>query len=147
MKESKQLAKKLDTLTKAVRSLERRMGQTNRRMDNFSKVFKSFRKTEQLSLRRAKTEQLAEQNDQTLTRGNLIKIRGKHRELLALLMNEGYHTYEQIADKMDISQSRARAYVADLKNSFNVPLTQFRDPEGYKIGIDVAFVEGIIGLK
>jgi len=64
-----------------------------------------------------------------------------------MLINSGSHTYEQIAKKLNISQSRARAYIAELKNEFNVPLRQIRDPEGYKVGIDVRFVEQILSSR
>ena len=79
--------------------------------------------------------------------GQLGSVRGRHREILAMLINNGFHTYEQIAQKLGISQSRARAYIADLRNNYGVPLKQVRDPEGYKIGIDVRFVEQILVSK
>ena len=111
------------------------------------------------------TEQLSELGEQSLSRainseqlstrssrlraksGQLGSIRGRHREILAMLINNGFHTYSQIAQKLGISQSRARAYIADLRNDFGLPLKQVRDPEGYKIGIDVRFVEQILASK
>jgi len=95
---------------------------------------------------RAKTEQSSEQNEQLLDSKGLERIKGRHREVVSLLMNEGFHTYEQMAEKLNISQSRARAYVTELK-SFGVPLRQIKDPEGYKIGIDTNFVEKVLTLK
>ena len=99
---------------------------------------------------RAKTEQFTEQNEhseRSLKRENLNKITGRHREILAMLINNGFHTYKQIADKLNISQSRSRAYIAELKNKYRVPLRHVRDPEGYKVGIDVRFVEEVILSK
>jgi len=119
----------------------------NRRIDGISKILEKIAETEQLLTNRAKIEQSAEQTEQMLGTQNLNRITGRHREVLALLMNQGFHTYEQMAKKLSISQSRARAYIAELKNNFNVPLRQVRDPEGYKIGIDVRFVEQILALK
>ena len=119
----------------------------NRRIDGISKILEKMVETEQLIGKRAKTEQFTEQTEQLLGTQNLNRITGRHREVLALLMNQGFHTYEQMAKKLSISQSRARAYIAELKNNFNVPLRQVRDPEGYKIGIDVGFVEQILALK
>jgi biotin operon repressor len=95
---------------------------------------------------RAKTEQFSEQTEQLLAPKSLEMIKGRHREILALLMNEGFHTYEQLADKLDISQSRARAYITELK-SFGVPLRQVKDPEGYKVGIETSFVEKVLAFK
>jgi len=105
---------------------------------------------ERIHLFRAKTEQfgeLGELGEQPLRAGSLNRIRGRHREILAMLINSGFHTYQQIAKKLNISQSRARAYIAELKNKYNVPLRQIRDPEGYKVGIDVRFVENILSSK
>ena len=119
----------------------------NKRIDNISKILEKMVKTEHLYGNRAKTEQFTEQNEQMLATKNLGRISGRHREVLSLLMNEGFHTYDQLAKKLNISQSRARAYIAELKNDFNVPLRQVRDAEGYKIGIDVRFVEQILALK
>jgi biotin operon repressor len=95
---------------------------------------------------RAKTEQFTEQSEQLLGSKSLEIIKGRHREVVALLLNDGFHTYEELAKKMNISQSRARAYVTELK-SFGVPLKQMRDAEGYKIGIDAAFIEKILVPK
>jgi len=95
---------------------------------------------------RAKTEQSSEQNEQLLASKTLEMIKGRHREIVALFMNDGFHTYEQLAKKLNISQSRARAYVTELK-SFGLPLRQMRDAEGYKIGIDGRFVEKILAVK
>jgi len=103
-----------------------------------------------VSNRRAQTEhypELNEQTEQTLRISRLSDVRGRHREILAMLINNGFHTYKQIAQKLNISESRARAYIADLRNKYNVPLRQIRDPEGYKIGIDVRFVEQILASK
>ncbi len=119
----------------------------NKRIDGISKILEKMVETEQLTGKRSKTEQFTEQTEQMLASNNIGKITGRHREVLSLLMNEGFHTYEQMAKKLSISQSRARAYIAELKTNFGVPFRQVRDPEGYKIGIDVGFVERILALK
>jgi len=95
---------------------------------------------------RAKTEQFSEQNEQLLASKSLEQIKGRHREIVGLLMNEGFHTYEQLANKLQISQSRARAYITELKN-FGVPLKQIKDPEGCKVGIDSNFIEKVLAFK
>jgi len=99
-----------------------------------------------MDISRAKNEQFSEQNEQMLASKSLEMIKGRHREVVSLLMNEGFHTYEQLAEKLNISQSRARAYITELK-SFGVPLRQIKDAEGYKIGIDTNFVEKILAFK
>ena len=119
----------------------------NKKIDKLSKNLEKIMTTEQIPIKRASSEHFVEQTDHMLTTENLNRIGGKHRELLALLLNDGFHTYKQISDKMNISQSRARAYVAELKNEFKVPLRQVKDPEGFKIGIDVHFVVKILAFR
>lgn len=135
------------SVEKQLEKLMKLFERQNERIDRISKILDKIQRAEQPIPIRAKTEQLAEQSEQMLDGKNLSRITGRHRELLALLINQGYHTYFDIAKKMNISQSRARAYVAELKNNFGVPLRQIRDPEGYKIGIDIRFVEQILSLK
>lgn len=77
----------------------------------------------------------------------IVAITGRHRQVLSVLINEGFHTYEDLAQRLAISQSRARAYIAELKKVFNVPLRHVRDAEGYKVGIDTDFVERILAAK
>ena len=108
-----------------------------------SKILVKIQKAEQLPSLRAKTEQLAERKEQVFTNSKVSAITGKQREVLSLLMNEGFHTYLQMAKKLNISQSRARAYIAELKNDFDIPLRQVRDSEGYKIGIYITFLDKI----
>jgi len=151
----------IDTLIKTLHAIERKLEKTNKRIDELAKVL-SIRmgqtQTEQFGVFRAKTEQLHERTEQSLgvstrrRRGlsgasELSNIRGRHREILALLINNGFHTYRQIAERLGISQSRARAYIAELKNVYGVPLKSVRDPEGYKVGIDVRFVERILAFR
>jgi len=141
MKDSRAL-KKIEKLSRCISSLEKKLEKTNDMIEKFSKILIS----EQLRVNRAKTEQLSEQTEQVLARKSLEQIKGRHREIVGLLMNEGFHTYEQLANKLNISQSRARAYITELKN-FGIPLRQIKDPEGYKVGIDAAFVEKVLAFK
>ena len=136
------MLKKIGELSNSVSSLEKKLEKTNDKIEKISKILAG----EQSRANRAIYEQITEQSEQSLDR-TLQKIRGRHREMLNLFINDGFHTYEQIAKKMDISQSRARAYVAELKNDFGIPLRQVRDSEGYKIGIDVRFIEQILVSK
>ena len=110
---------------------------------------------EQSIRNRAKNEQELGLTEQSLSSDNkrsnkgfngttMQKVMGRNRELLTLLINEGFHTYAEISKKMDISESRARAYVTELKKNFNIPIKQIRDSEGYKIGIDISFVDRIL---
>lgn len=168
MKNSKALERKIEFLSKSLASFEKNLEKTNKRLEDLTNIIANSMVTqkvgqklgsqpaltEQLHTIRAKTEQfgeLSELGEQTLRQPlgqrGLSSIRGRHREILAMLINNGFHTYEQIAKRLNISQSRARAYIAELKNDFGVPLTQVRDPEGYKVGIDVRFVEQILSSK
>ena len=135
------------SLDKKIEKLLVLIDNQNKKIDRISKILSRSIDTEQMSAKRAKFEQFDEQDEHMLTTDNLNRIRGKHRELLALLINNGFHTYKQIAEKMSISPSRARAYVAELKRDFKVPLRQVKDPEGLKVGIDVHFVEKILAFR
>jgi len=126
---------------KEIKRLSKLIEQQNEKIEAVTKTL-----GEMVGYGRAKTEQFAEQNEQLLASKNLELIKGRHREIVAVLMNDGFHTYEQLAKKMNISQSRARAYVTELKSS-GIPLKQMRDAEGYKIGIDANFVEKILVSK
>lgn len=144
---------KIQNLTKAISVLEKNLEQTNKKLDKFTeKLIESgaWQETEQFANNRAKTERYIERselNEQTLGANKLNRIRGRHREILAMLINDGFHTYRRIAERLGISESRARAYVAALKNDFGIPLKRVRDPEGYKVGIDVRFVERILAFR
>ncbi len=160
MKKQRALERKIELLSKTLASFEKKLEKTNRELENLTntiakgivvqKIGGQPIETKRLHMLRARTEQFGELNElseQPLRVGNLNRIRGRHREILAMLINNGFHTYQQIASKLNISQSRARAYIAELKNKYNVPLRQVRDPEGYKVGIDVRFVEQILASK
>lgn len=157
MKKQRALERKIELLSKTLVSFEKKLEKTNRELENLTntiangivvqKVGGQPTETERLHMLRARTEQFGELSERPLRAGSLNRIRGRHREILAMLINNGFHTYQQIASKLNISQSRARAYIAELKNKYNVPLRQVRDPEGYKVGIDVRFVEQILASK
>jgi len=163
MKKNRSLERKIGILSKTLASFEKKLEKTNQKIEILTNAIANemaiqnmggqSNLTEQLRALRAKTEQFSERSGQTepsersLRVGSLNRIRGRHREILAMLINSGFHTYQQIAKKLNISQSRARAYIAELKNEHNVPLRQIRDPEGYKVGIDVRFVEQILSSK
>ncbi|MFH0889917.1 MAG: HTH domain-containing protein [Candidatus Aenigmatarchaeota archaeon] len=72
---------------------------------------------------------------------------GRYREILSLLINEGFFTYTKLAERMRISQSRARAYIADLKKYYSIPITSVKDTEGVKVGISPEFVDKILGVR
>jgi DNA-binding CsgD family transcriptional regulator len=154
----------IKSLANSFTVVEKSLETTNKRVDKLSEMmekqvkFISEQKERQSPIFRAKTEQPIELPERSLDLrmkserlsrkdGQLRSIRGRHREILAMLINNGFHTYEQIAQKLGISQSRARAYIADLRNNYGVPLKQVRDPEGYKIGVDTRFVEQILTSK
>lgn len=159
----KSLERQVEALTHAVSSLERKIGALSasrpaRQGRGFDIGDIIDRLTpDQLSALRAKTEHLTErtermaelfeQTERPLTRESLNRVHGRHREILAMLINSGFHTYDQIARKLSISNSRARAYVAELKNDYGLPIRQVRDAEGYKVGIETRFVEQILSLK
>lgn len=150
------LEKKIEILNRALASFDKKLEKTNERINELVEIIAAT------SNLRAKTEHLAERFEQTehfeqsgqpgrtLARmrnvGNLKKVTGRHREILVMLINDGFHTYKDIAKKLSISQSRVRAYISELKK-YGVPLRQIRDPEGYKVGVDLRFVEEILASK
>lgn len=157
MKSQKSLERKIEILSKMLASFEKKLSKTNSKIDDLASVIAkgalsgmdSSVSNRSLSIR-AKTERFGERNEQlerTLNMANLNNVRGRHREILVLLINGGFHTYKQIATKLNVSQSRVRAYIAELKNKYEIPLTQMRDAEGYKVGIELRFVEQILQNK
>jgi|GEM_PF-5039609 len=151
----KKFEKRLESLSKAISSFEKKIEKMDSRIDKLidsidtNGIVKSIQSS-RTAKNRAKTEQFTEQIEQYERPLGLVKpdglgrIRGRHREILAMLINNGFHTYKQIAKNLNISQSRARAYIAELKNEYKVPLRHVRDPEGYKVGIDARFIEEIL---
>lgn len=130
------LERRLESLASAISSIERKLDAMSpsgaKPARGFDAAGAVDRLTpEQLHVLRAKTEHLAErtermtelfeQTERPLTRDSLNRVRGRHREILAMLINNGFHTYDQIARKLSISNSRARAYVAELKNDYGLP--------------------------
>ncbi len=134
-------------IIKKLTSLERKMGKMNSRIDRIYEVLSANSTRKNHPNLRANTEQLTEHTEQVLTQPSMNRVRGKHRELLALFVNNGFHNYEQIAKKLNISQSRARAYVSELKKDYGIPLRQVKDAEGLKIGVDIAFIDQILAFK
>ncbi len=96
-------------------------------------------KTEQPSV-----DQAIEQNKKPVLLSNAT---GRYREVISLLINEGFFTYPKLADRLNISQSRVRAYIADLKKYYSVPITSIKDNEGVKVGISPEFVNRILGAR
>jgi DNA-binding CsgD family transcriptional regulator len=158
--DEKKVFQRFEKLSKSISSLEAKVT----KLTNVLEKIERAKISEQMMQNRAKIEHHAEQSEQTeqqneqlldragqtgeIAKGandlGMQKIRGRNRELLTLLINEGFHTYAEISKKMNISESRARAYITELKGNFNVPIKQVRDPEGYKIGIDISFVDRIL---
>ncbi len=77
----------------------------------------------------------------------LSSATGRYREILSLLINEGFFTYPKLAERLSISQSRVRAYIADLKRYYSIPISSVRDTEGVKVGISPEFVDQILGVR
>lgn len=97
-----------------------------------------------------KTEQPSSEQAQKLSEKTpvlLSNATGRYREILSILINEGFFTYPKLADRLNISQSRVRAYIADLKRYYSVPITSVRDTEGVKVGISPEFVNQILGVR
>jgi len=72
---------------------------------------------------------------------------GRYREVLSILINEGFFTYARLAARLNISQSRVRAYIADLKKYYSIPISSIRDTEGVKVGISQEYVDQILGVR
>jgi DNA-binding CsgD family transcriptional regulator len=166
------LDKMIESLAKSMSSIDKRFSIIEGRIDRMSDILESKypsamdravterilgrteqhgEQNEQLSERIEQTERMrskmsAQAFDPKGNAGpiNMNAIHGRHREILAMLINGGFHTYKEMADKLSVSQSRVRAYIAELRNKYNVPLRQIRDAEGYKIGVEMRFVEEIL---
>jgi len=145
------LEKNIELLNKTVSSFDKRLESMDVRIDELvrnANMVRFANAGSAVSGLRARTEQFPEQTERSeRVPEHLSKITGRHREILAMLINNGFHTYKDISKKLNISQSRARAYIAELKNKYNIPLRQVRDPEGYKVGVEMRFVEEVLSSK
>ena len=127
---------KLEKILKILKSHDERLVQMSQLLESY---------TSTSIPERAKSEHLVEQRYQPLTPAQLInRVNGRTRDILVLLINQGFHKYSEISSKLNITESRARAYISDLKNHFGIPVVQLRDAEGYKIGIDAMFIEQLM---
>lgn len=151
MKSAKSLERKIDILVNMLSSFEKKLEKTNERVDRLSSSIESHTRATAFmkapSEFRAITERFAERDEraeQGIKTSALANVHGRHREIVAMLINNGFQTYKDIAKKLGISESRARAYIAELKNEHKLPLTQIRDAEGYKVGIEMRFIEEIL---
>lgn len=150
MKSNKSLERKMEVLGKMLASFESKLEKTNEKIDSLSSRMESQARAAgfmSLSGLRAQTERFSERDERTeqgIKPSALASVHGRHREIVAMLINSGFQTYKGIAKKLNISESRARAYIAELKNDHNLPLTQIRDAEGYKVGIEMRFIEEIL---
>ena len=143
-----------ESLSSSISSLESKIAKlinVLEKIDRASAFEQSIRNRAKNEQELGLTEQRSEQSLSSYRKSSkgfngttMQKVMGRNRELLTLLINEGFHTYAEISKKMDISESRARAYVTELKKNFNIPIKQIRDSEGYKIGIDISFVDRIL---
>ncbi len=69
---------------------------------------------------------------------------GRCREMMSLFIDEGFFTYQALAQRLGLSQSRTRAYVSELKKFYNIPITAIKDSEGVKVGLAAELVNEII---
>lgn len=111
----------------------------------FSEQIKDKNEINPIKTEQPSTEQTQKQNEKTPVL--LSNATGRYREILSLLINEGFFTYAKLADRLSISQSRVRAYIADLKRYYSVPITSVKDTEGVKVGISPEFVDQILGVR
>lgn len=144
-----EIEKQLDYLAKQVLEQNNRIDSVAQYMTEQMEIF-SEQIGDKTGIIQPKTEQPSvdqapKQNEKTPVL--LSNATGRYREILSLLINEGFFTYSKLADRLSISQSRVRAYIADLKRYYSVPITSIRDNEGVKVGISPEFVNQILGVR
>ncbi len=116
-------------------------------IESFSEQIKDRNETNPIKTEQSSVEQTQQKQTNEKTPVLLSNATGRYREILSLLINEGFFTYSKLADRLNISQSRVRAYIADLKRYYSVPITSLRDTEGVKVGISPEFVDRILGVR
>lgn len=147
-------AKVLD-IEKRLDHISRQMLEQNGKLDSIAQyvteqieIF-SEQTTDKNAMIQVKTEQPSivqadERNGKPILLSNAT---GRYREIISLLINEGFFTYSKLAGRLNISQSRVRAYIADLKKYYSVPIASIKDGEGVKVGISPEFVNQILGSR
>lgn len=118
---------------------------TTEQIEAFSEQIKTKSEINPVKTEQPSGEQPQKQSEKTPVL--LSNATGRYREILSLLINEGFFTYSKLADRLNISQSRVRAYIADLKRYYSVPITSVKDTEGVKVGISPEFVNQILGVR
>ncbi len=143
-KSVKSLEKKISKLNSTVSILENKLDKVIKLVESSNKKLLIPSDIRKYRARTERSTEHNERNERSLNIEDIANIRGRHREIMAMLINDGFQTYKQISNKLNISQSRARAYIAELRNKYDVPIKSVRDPEGYKVGIEVRFVEQLL---
>ncbi len=142
---------KINELEKEVNVISQQLLEQNNKIDSIAQYM-----TEQIEVVSEQTDvkneplneqPSAEQPQNEKKTIQLTNATGRYREILSLLINEGFFTYTKLAERMGISQSRARAYIADLKKYYSIPITSVKDAEGVKVGISPEFVDQILGVR
>ncbi len=116
-------------------------------IESFSEQIKDKNEINPIKTEQPGAEQAQQKPQNEKTPVLLSNATGRSREILSLLINEGFFTYSKLADRLNISQSRVRAYIADLKRYYSVPITSVKDNEGVKVGISPEFVDRILGVR
>lgn len=141
---------KINELEKEVNLVSQQLLEQNNKIDSIAQYM-----TEQIEVVSeqvdVKSDKMQPESEQPSTEQpkqvQISSATGRYREILSLLINEGFFTYPKLAERMGISQSRARAYIADLKKYYSIPITSVKDTEGVKVGISPEFVDQILGVR
>jgi DNA-binding CsgD family transcriptional regulator len=79
-------------------------------------------------------------------RSELDRLTLRQRQLISILMERGWLTYEEIAHHLGISVSRARNYVSEIIGR-GFPVSKIDSVEGKKIGIPTTIQDFILEGK
>ena len=76
-------------------------------------------------------------------RTELERLTFRQRQLISILMERGWLSYEEIANHLGISVSRARNYVSEIIGR-GFPVSKMDSVEGKKIGISTTIQDFIL---
>lgn len=142
----------LSEITMEMKLLNTRLGEMEKnlsalmeKINKQSEHPQTVRATGEQAYHRANIPSVPQKHVQTNTTNTGIpNMGGRCREMMSLFINEGFFTYQKLAERLGLSQSRTRAYVSELKKFHNIPIAVIKDSEGVKVGLSTELVNEII---
>lgn len=140
-----EIAMEMKLLNTRLVEMEKSMSALIERMNKQGEQPQTARATGEQVQKRADIPGMLQRSVQTnAANAGIPNMGGRCREMMSLFINEGFFTYQKLAERLELSQSRTRAYVSELKKFYNIPIAVIKDSEGVKVGLSTELVNEII---